>query len=66
MVQVNPQWNFVVLDFQGQPLPAQGAQRDVRRQGAKVGVVRVSEPARGRFAAADILQGEPRLGDTVR
>ena len=66
VVQVSAQWGFAVLDFLGQPLPASGAQFGVYRQGAKVGVVQVSEPVRARFAAADILQGELRVGDTVR
>jgi hypothetical protein len=66
VVQVSAQWGFVVLDFRGQPLPALGTQFGVYRQGAKVGTVQIGEPVRARFAAADILQGELRVGDTVR
>lgn len=66
VVQVRAQWGFAVIDFRGQPVPAGGAQFGVYRQGTKVGVVQVSEPVRTRFAAADILQGELRVGDAVR
>jgi len=66
VVVVNTASQFVVVDFRGQPLPVIGTRCDVFRQGTKVGTVQVTDPVRGRFATADIVQGAVQPGDEVR
>jgi hypothetical protein len=62
----NAEHAFVVVDFGGQRQPAAGTTLTVWRAHQPVGRVRLTEPARGRFVTADILEGEPRVGDEVR
>jgi len=38
----------------------------VYRDGKQVGTVQITEPVRARFATADILEGELRVGDEAR
>lgn len=63
---VNTEDKFVVIDFTARSMPANGAHLDVYRLNKKVGTVRTTEPARSGFSAADILEGEVRVGDEVR
>jgi len=63
---VNKQYAFVVVDFGAQRPPVTGTTLTVRRANQVVGHVRVTEPVRGRFVTADIVDGEPRAGDEVR
>jgi hypothetical protein len=66
IVQVNPSFQFVVLEFGRHPLLPTGTQLTVYRLDLPVGVVRLSEPARGSLVTADIVEGNPRSGDEVR
>jgi hypothetical protein len=63
---VNQELGFVVLDFGGTTVPAAGTPLQVFRGVHPVGAVRVTEPARGQYTSADIVQGEPQVGDHVR
>ena len=64
---VNATYQFVVLEFAQRPIPGIGTQLTVWRGEQKVGVVRITEPIRSpRFATADILEGELRLGDEAK
>ena len=66
VVSVNPQARFVVVDFSFNGLPAADQRLGVFRQGQRVGEVRVSIWAKGGRMAADLLDGEARVGDEVR
>jgi hypothetical protein len=57
---------FVVVEFTSGTMPAIGTRLKLYRSGKPVGTVQITEPTRGRFATADILDGEPRAGDEVR
>ena len=63
---INPSYRFVVVDFGAQRPPALGASLGVYRAGQRIGSVRLTEPVRGQFITADILDGDPRASDTVR
>ncbi len=63
---VRPEHGFVVLDFRGTTVPDAGAALDVYRGDDRIGQVRITEPARGSFTSADIVNGEPRVGDRAR
>jgi hypothetical protein len=66
IVAVNAEHRFVVIDYRSRSLPPIGAQLGVHRGGTRVGTLRVSEPSRSRLGTADILEGDPRVGDEVR
>jgi hypothetical protein len=58
---------FVVLDYGAQPVPAIGTIVTVYRgEDARIGEVKLTEPRQGRLISADILDGEPQVGDVVR
>lgn len=57
---------FVVIDFGPRAVPATGTRLKVFRAGRNVGTVRITEPVRGRFATADIVEGDVRVGDEIR
>ena len=63
---VNTQFKFVVLDFSSRLMPPVGTELSVYRGSKRVGNVRVTDPVRARFATADILDGEVRVGDEAR
>lgn len=63
---VNPQHRYVVIDFGSRPVPALGTRLPVWRDGMKVGLVRIAEPVKGRFATGDVVEGELKPGDEVR
>jgi hypothetical protein len=63
---VNSELRFVVIDFGDTRMPGIGTTVELYRGGAKTATVRLTEPVRGRFITADILEGEPRAGDQVR
>jgi hypothetical protein len=63
---VNTEYKFVVIDFDARSMPALGATLELYRAGKKAGSIRLTEPVRGRFATADILEGDARVGDEVR
>jgi hypothetical protein len=66
IVSMNPELQFVVIDFSSRVMPAVGSRLNVYRGDKAVGVVRITEPVRARLATADVLQGEVRVGDGVR
>ncbi len=63
---VNSELRFVVIDFGDTTMRGIGATVELFRGETKTATVRLTEPARGRFITADILDGEPRAGDKVR
>ena len=63
---VNAPYRFVVVDFGGQRPPALGTSLGVFRAGQRIGTVRLTDPVRGQFITADILDGDPRAGDEAR
>lgn len=65
IVQVNAAHRFVVVDFGRTTPPAASSRLTVFRHGQPVGALRLTESARGRFAVADVTEGDPRVGDEV-
>ncbi|HUK81249.1 MAG TPA: hypothetical protein VLZ12_01320 [Verrucomicrobiae bacterium] len=63
---VDSQYKFVVIDFTSRVMPPIGTELAVYRKGKRVGVVRITEPARAQFATADVLEGDPWVGDEAR
>ncbi len=66
VVLVNAALKYVVVAGVIGRLPPTEQALNVYRDGQKVGVVIVSNQTRGANFAADISQGEVRVGDTVR
>ena len=66
ITMVHSEQRFVVIDFSTQAMPAIGKRLTVYREGKNRGEVQLTEPVRARFATADIITGEPRIGDEVR
>lgn len=66
VVLVNAPLKYVVIAGVIGRLPPAEQTLNVYREGQKVGVVVVSNQTRGANFAADISQGEARVGDTVR
>jgi hypothetical protein len=63
LTRVNTDLRFVVLDFSSRAMPPLGTKLTVFRDGQSVGLVQITEPVRGRFATADILDGDLLVGD---
>ncbi|MCS7048394.1 MAG: hypothetical protein NZ483_03740 [Verrucomicrobiae bacterium] len=63
---INRDLRFVVLDFGDRPRPPLGTVVELVRDEQVVARVQLTEPMRGRFVTADIVEGEPRVGDQVR
>jgi hypothetical protein len=55
-----------VIDFSAGAVRAIGTRLTLFRGDKRVGVVRITEPVRVRFATADVLEGEARVGDEAR
>lgn len=66
VVLVNAPLKYVVVEGTIGRLPPVEQSLNVYRDGQKVGVVVVSNQTRGANFAADLSQGEVRVGDTVR
>ena len=66
ITMVHVEQRFVVIDFSTQVMPAIGKRLNVFRDGKRQGEVQITDPVRARFATADILSGELRVGDEVR
>lgn len=66
VVTVNARLRFVILDFSLSALPSPGQRLVLERDGADVGELKVTGPARDATTAADIIRGEPKVGDRVR
>lgn len=65
IMQVNAKYRFVVVDFGRNTPPAPNSRLSARRHEQPVAVLRLTESSRGRFAVADVLEGDPRAGDEV-
>ncbi|NBV21101.1 MAG: hypothetical protein EBS05_04160 [Proteobacteria bacterium] len=66
VVLVNGPLKYIVVEGTLGRVPAADQSLNVYRDGQKVGVVIVSNQSRGANFAADLAQGEVRVGDTVR
>ena len=66
VVLVNAPLRYIVVEGAIGRLPPTEQTLNVYRDGQKVGVVVVSGQSRGANFAADISQGDARVGDTVR
>ena len=64
--RISPQFGFVVLEFRSRAMPAPGTCLNVYRNKEHVGIVKISEPVRTRYATADVIEGEVKLGDEAR
>jgi hypothetical protein len=62
---VNPQGQFVVVDFNVGTIPPLQAMLNVYRKHEVVGVIRLTGPVRDSLVAGDIVSGEPTVGDTA-
>ena len=65
IVTVNNAVKFVVAKFQYRAVPSVGKVLSVKRNGEKVGQIKVTAPIKPPHATADILDGEIQRGDTV-
>lgn len=66
VVSVNERLRFAVLDYALYQLPVQGQRLVLERGGADVGELRVNGPVRDTTVVADIVRGEPKVGDRTR
>ena len=66
VVVVRPELRFVVVDFFLSESPKIEQRLGVYRGGRKVGEVKISGPERDKQIAADIVEGEAKVGDEVR
>jgi hypothetical protein len=64
--RVEPVARFVVLSFPPDQMPAIDQHLTLYRHAAKVAEVKVSGPQRDNNIVADILKGEPEVGDEAR
>jgi len=63
---VNDSGRFVVLNFPGGQVPAEGKILDIYRNGLKTAEVKLSKFRQENNVTADILTGEVRKGDEAR
>ena len=66
VASVNSDLRFAVIDFFFSQLPKIDERLGVYRQGQKVGEVKISGPDLSNIIAADIVEGEAKVGDEVR
>jgi hypothetical protein len=66
VVSVNVRLRFAVLDYALYQLPSQGQRLTLERDGVDVGELRVNGPVRDTTIVADIVRGEPKVGDRTR
>ena len=66
VAMVNQGSSFVILNFPLGRLPALQERFNLYRQGFKVGEVRVSGPQYDDNVVADLLAGDPAIGDEAR
>jgi len=62
---VNPQGQFVVVDFNVNLIPPLQTSMNVYRESTVVGVIRLTGPIRENLVAGDIVSGEAAVGDTA-
>lgn len=63
IAMVNPQGQFVVVDFNVGVIPALPVTMNVYRDNTVVGVVRLNGPVRDGLVAGDLVTGEAVVGD---
>lgn len=63
---VNDTARFVIVTFPVGHVPPVDQPLNVYRNGLKVGELKVTEPQRDEFTAADIVTGDTAVGDEVR
>ena len=63
---LNAVGHFVVLNFPAGNMPAQDQRLLVYRRDVKVAEVKITGPQRAENVVADIVSGEPEVGDEVR
>lgn len=66
VLTVNPRLRFVVLDYSLSSLPVLGDELNLWRGPSIVGRLKVSGPILNTTAVADIVSGEPQVGDLAR
>ncbi|MBI5395052.1 MAG: hypothetical protein HZA91_07120 [Verrucomicrobia bacterium] len=66
MVKNEPEYRFVVIEFTTADIPSAGSQLTLYRGKERVAAVKVTDPVRPPHVTADILDGQPRVGDEVR
>ncbi len=66
MVKAEPEYRFVVIEFSSPEIPSAGSQLTTYRGKERTATVKVTEPVRPPHVTADILDGQPRVGDEVR
>lgn len=66
VISINMRLGFVVLDYSLTGLPRLGDVLDLWRQQSIVGQLKVSGPILNTTAVADIVSGEPQMGDLAR
>jgi len=63
---VNERLHFVVLDYSLNSLPAVGESLDLLRDDTVIGELKVTGPVRNAGIVADIVRGNPKVGDIAR
>lgn len=66
VVSINTVGRFVVLSFPADRLPKLGQTLFLYRSGLKVAEVKITGPQQENNIVADLVSGEPKVGDTVR
>jgi hypothetical protein len=66
VIQVQERLRFVILDYSLSALPPSGSTLVVYRGSERVGRLRLSRWSGPATAAADIVDGIPRIGDIAR
>jgi hypothetical protein len=66
VVSVNTVGRFVVLNFPADKLPKVQQTLFIYRAGLKVAVVKITGPQAESNIVADLISGDPKVGDNVR
>lgn len=66
MVKAESEYRFVVIEFSTSDIPSAGSLLTLYRGKDRVASVKVTEPVRPPHVTADIVDGQPRVGDEVR
>jgi len=66
VISVNARLRFVVLDYSLNVMPAVGDRLDLWRGERRLGELKVTGPVRNTTLVADIVSGEPEVGDLTR
>jgi len=66
VISYNPVGRFVVLNFPADKMPKLQQTLSLYRMGIKVAEVKVTGPQQESNIVADLISGDPKVGDTVR